>query len=246
MLRIHSFESMGTHDGPGIRLVVFLQGCNFRCLYCANPDTIPIGKGGKLIPIEEVLRRAINEKPFFGKRGGITFSGGEPTVQAKALIPLCKELKREGIHICLDSNGSIINPHVMELLEYVDMVLLDCKQINQSKHLNLTEVSNSNTLKMADYLQSINKPVRLRYVFVPSISDAEEDLHALGHHFSQYTNIERLELLPYHTFGKHKYETMDQEYKLNHIEEPSREHVKWAIGILEQYFDNVWWQFAED
>ena len=104
MLRIHSFESLGTFDGPGIRLVVFMQGCNFGCLYCANPDTIPIGKGGKLIENAEILRRAVSEKPFFGKRGGITFSGGEPTIQAKELIPLCRELKKEGIHIVLDSN----------------------------------------------------------------------------------------------------------------------------------------------
>ena len=109
MLRIHSFESMGTFDGPGLRLVVFLQGCNFQCLYCANPDTIPIGKGGKLIEEAEVLRRAISERPFFGKRGGITFSGGEPTVQAQALITsLIVQLQgSRGYHICLDTQGSI-------------------------------------------------------------------------------------------------------------------------------------------
>ena len=121
MLRIHSFESMGTFDGPGASLSgIPPRGCNFQCLYCANPDTIPIGKGGKLIEEAEVLRRAISERPFFGKRGGITFSGGEPTVQAQALIPLCRQLKEEGIHICLDTQGSIRNAYVDELLSIVD------------------------------------------------------------------------------------------------------------------------------
>lgn len=149
MLRIHSFESMGTFDGPGLRLVVFLQGCNFQCLYCANPDTIPIGKGGKLIEEAEVLRRAISERPFFGKRGGITFSGGEPTVQAQALIPLCRQLKEEGIHICLDTQGSIRNAYVDELLSIVDMVLLDCKHVLPEGHRRLTTQSNANTFATA-------------------------------------------------------------------------------------------------
>ena len=108
MINVHSYESMGTFDGPGLRLVVFLQGCNFRCLYCANPDTIPL-KGGKPTEAEEIVRMALSQKAFFGKKGGITFSGGEPTLQAKALIPLFRRLKEESIHICLDSNGSVLN-----------------------------------------------------------------------------------------------------------------------------------------
>lgn len=233
---------MGTFDGPGLRLVVFLQGCNFRCLYCANPDTIPIGEGGRLTTAAEVLRRAVSEKPFFGKRGGITFSGGEPTVQARELIPLCRALREEGIHICLDSNGSIRNAYVDELLELVDMVLLDCKQINPERHKLLTAISNHNTLLTAEQLQQMNKPVRLRYVFVPGYSDAEEDLHALGRHFGGYTNIERLELLPYHTYGKHKYETLGQPYALTDVHEPSQEEIDRARAILSSYFSNVWTQ----
>lgn len=108
MINVHSYESMGTFDGPGLRLVVFLQGCPFRCLYCANPDTIDV-KGGTPTTPEKILQMAISQKAFFGKKGGITFSGGEPTLQAEALIPLFKELKANGIHICLDSNGGIWN-----------------------------------------------------------------------------------------------------------------------------------------
>ena len=140
------------------------MGCNFQCLYCANPDTIPIGKGGKLIEEAEVLRRAISERPFFGKRGGITFSGGEPTVQAQALIPLCRQLKEEGIHICLDTQGSIRNAYVDELLSIVDMVLLDCKHVLPEGHRRLTTQSNANTFATAEQLRQMGKPVRMRYV----------------------------------------------------------------------------------
>lgn len=233
---------MGTFDGPGLRMVVFLQGCNFKCLYCANPDTIPIGEGGKLIEDEEVLRRAVNEKPFFGRRGGVTFSGGEPTVQAKELIPVCRKLKEEGIHICLDSNGSIRNAYVEELWSLIDMVLLDCKQINPQRHQLLTAASNLQTLRTAEYLQEIGKPVRLRYVLVPGYSDAEEDLHELGKRFGQFKNIERVEILPYHTYGKHKYETIGQPYLLEGVREPSEEEIDKARSILQQYFSVVWTQ----
>ena len=112
MIRVHSYESMGTFDGPGLRLVVFLQGCNFRCLYCANPDTIDVKGESTETPADKIVRMAVSQKAFFGKKGGITFSGGEPTLQAKALIPLFRHLKEQGIHICVDTNGSIWNENV--------------------------------------------------------------------------------------------------------------------------------------
>lgn len=242
MIRIHSFESMGTFDGPGLRLVVFLQGCNFHCLYCANPDTIPIGEGGKMIEEEEIIKRAISEKPFFGKRGGVTFSGGEPTVQAKELIPICRILKENDIHICLDSNGSIRNKYVTELLEIVDMVLLDCKEINPKRHEIITKVSNKNTLQTAQQLREMGKPVRLRYVLVPGYSDFEEDLHKVGEHFKDFENIDRFEILPYHTYGKHKYETLGQEYLLKDVKEPTKDDVNRVKEIMNKYFTNVWAQ----
>ena len=142
MIRVHSYESMGTFDGPGLRLVVFLQGCNFRCLYCANPDTIdPKGESKETSP-DEILRMAMSQKPFFGKKGGVTFSGGEPTVQAKELIPLFRRLKESGIHICVDTNGSVWNDDVKELLSLADLILLDVKQYNPERHRVLTERSN--------------------------------------------------------------------------------------------------------
>lgn len=165
MINVHSYESMGTFDGPGLRLVVFLQGCPFRCLYCANPDTIDV-KGGTPTTPEEILQMAISQKAFFGKKGGITFSGGEPTLQAEALIPLFKELKANGIHICLDSNGGIWNEKVEELFSLTDLVLLDIKQFNPERHRTLTGRSNEQTLRTAAWLEEHEHPFWLRYVLV--------------------------------------------------------------------------------
>ena len=161
MINVHSYESMGTFDGPGLRLVVFLQGCNFRCLYCANPDTIE-AKGGTATDPEEIVRMAVSQKAFFGKKGGITFSGGEPTFQAKSLIPLFKRLKEAGIHICLDTNGGLWNNDVEELLELTDLVLLDIKEFNPEHHQSLTGRSNEQTLKTAAWLETNHKPFWLR------------------------------------------------------------------------------------
>ena len=179
MINVHSYESMGTFDGPGLRLVVFLQGCPFRCLYCANPDTIEV-KGGKPTSLQEVKEMAVSQKPFFGKKGGITFSGGEPTLQAENLLPLFDELKKEDIHICLDSNGGIWNEKVEQLLKLTDLVLLDIKQYNPQRHRDLTGRSNEQTLRTAEWLETHGKPFWLRYVLVPGYSDFEEDIRKLG------------------------------------------------------------------
>ena len=227
---------MGTYDGPGLRLVVFLQGCPFRCLYCANPDTIPFD-GGKDTDVEHIVKMAVSQKPFFGRRGGVTFSGGEPTAQAKDLIPVVKGLKEEGIHICIDTNGGIWNPAVEELLGMIDLVLLDVKQINPERHLNLTERSNEQTLKTAQWLEDNNKPFWLRYVLVPGISDFEEDIRAFGEHFKSFKMLQRVEILPYHTLGIHKYETMGQEYKLKDTKTNTPEQLDRAMALFNEYFD---------
>ena len=230
MLRIHSYESMGTFDGPGLRLVVFLQGCNFRCLYCANPDTID-ACGGKPTPAEEILRMATDQKPFFGRRGGVTFSGGEPTFQATALVPLVRQLHGAGIHVCLDSNGGVWNPAVEELLGLVDLVLLDVKQADPERHRALTGRENAQTLRTAAWLEAHGKPFWLRYVLVPGISDAEADIRALGERLGGYKSVERVELLPYHTLGVHKYEAMGLEYKLRDVRENTPEQLDRAAAL---------------
>ena len=236
MIRVHSYESMGTYDGPGLRLVVFLQGCPFRCLYCANPDTIAFDGGTPTEP-EHIINMAVSQKPFFGRRGGVTFSGGEPTVQAKDLIPVVKGLKEQGINVCIDTNGGIWNPAVEELMQEIDLVLLDVKQINPERHLNLTERSNEQTLKTAQWLEDNGKPFWLRYVLVPGISDFEEDIRALGEHFKSFKMLQRVEVLPYHTLGIHKYETMGQEYKLKETKTNTPEQLDRAMALFNEYFD---------
>ncbi len=236
MIRVHSYESMGTYDGPGLRLVVFLQGCPFRCLYCANPDTIAFDGGTPTEP-EQIINMAVSQKPFFGRRGGVTFSGGEPTAQAKDLIPVVKGLKEQGIHVCIDTNGGIWNPAVEELLKEIDLVLLDVKQINPERHLNLTERSNEQTLKTAQWLEANERPFWLRYVLVPGISDFEDDIRAFGEHFKDFKMIQRVEILPYHTLGIHKYETMGQEYKLKDTKTNTPEQLNKALALFKEYFD---------
>ena len=238
MINVHSYESMGTFDGPGLRLVVFLQGCNFRCLYCANPDTIA-GKGGTPTPPEEIIRMTMSQKPFFGKRGGITFSGGEPTFQAKALVPLVHDLKEKGIHVCLDSNGGIWNEDVEMLLKLVDLVLLDTKEFNPSHHQSLTGRRNEQTLRAANWLEANEKPFWLRYVLVPGYSDFEADIRQLGQNLGKYKMIQRVEILPYHTLGVHKYEAMGQKYLLKDVKENTPEQLDKATEIFKEYFSNV-------
>lgn len=237
MIRVHSYESLGTFDGPGIRLVVFLQGCNFRCLYCANPDTIDLKGESKETSIDYIVDQAVSEKPFFGKRGGITFSGGEPTLQAEALIPLFRRLKEQGIHICLDTNGSIWNEAVEELLSLTDLVLLDMKEFDAAQHRLLTERSNEQTLRTAAWLEAHNRPFWLRYVLVPGYSDREADIRALGMHFGAYKQLERIEILPYHTLGVHKYEAMGKPYHLKGVKENTPEQLEQARKLFEEYFD---------
>lgn len=240
MIRVHSYESLGTYDGPGIRLVVFLQGCNFRCLYCANPDTIDAKGESKETSPEEILKMAVSQKPFFGKKGGITFSGGEPTFQAKALVPLFKMLKEAGIHICVDTNGGIWNDDVKEMLSLADLVLLDVKEFNPSRHKTLTERSNEQTLKTAAWLEENGKPFWLRYVLVQGYSAFNDDMEVLGEHFKDYKQIERVEILPYHTLGVHKYEAMNMEYKLKGVEYNTPEQLENARNIFQKYFKTVY------
>ncbi|MBD5360532.1 MAG: pyruvate formate lyase-activating protein [Bacteroides sp.] len=236
MLRVHSYESMGTFDGPGLRLVVFLQGCPFRCLYCANPDTIdPRGESVETDP-EHILQMAVDQKPFYGRRGGITFSGGEPTVQARELIPLFERLRQAGIHICLDTNGAIVSADVDRLHDLTDIILLDVKQIRPDKHQALTGLSNQNTLENARRLAAKGKDVWLRYVLVPGISDADEDIHELGRQLGPMANIRRVEILPYHTLGVHKYAAMGLPYQLADTPKNTHEALDHAREILTEYF----------
>ena len=186
---------------------------------------------------DEIVKMAVSQKPFFGRRGGITFSGGEPTMQAKNLLPLFAKLKAEGINICIDTNGGAWTSDIETLLGQTDLVLLDCKQFNDERHKALTGRSNEQTLKTAQWLEDNGKPFWLRYVLVPGISDFEEDIRALGEHFKNYKMLQRVEILPYHTLGKHKYESLGWKYELEHIPTNTPEQMDKALALFKEYFD---------
>ena len=237
-VRVHSFESMGTYDGPGLRLVVFLQGCNFRCAYCANPDTLAL-MGGRDVAVTEIVRRAVSERPFFGRRGGVTFSGGEPTLQAGRLLPLFRLLRDEGIHICLDTNGSVDSEEARELMRLTDIVLLDVKEVNDMRHRGLTGQSNAATLATAAWLEAEGREFWLRYVLVPGVTSFAEDIKALGEMMGGYRHLTRVEILPYHTLGRHKYDHLGMAYRLDGVSENTPGQLAEAERLFKTYFANV-------
>ena len=228
---IHSTESFGAADGPGVRFIVFMQGCHMRCRYCHNPDTWKMD-GGDEVTADEILKRALLFKPYWGKDGGITISGGEPLLQIDFVIELFKKAKELGINTCIDTAG---NPFTKEepffskfeeLMKYTDLLLLDLKEINPARHKDLTGFDNSNIIEMAKYLSEINKPVWIRHVLVPEHSDFDEDLDALGDFIDTLSNVDRVEILPYHTLGKFKWENLGIPYTLESISPPSAERIE--------------------
>lgn len=238
MLRIHSIETFGTHDGPGLRLVIFLQGCNIRCLYCHNPDLLN-REGGKLVKRKEIIGLAEKQKEYFGEEGGVTISGGEPTLQPKGLNKLFRSLKRRGIKTALDTNGTINSDEVKRLYKNTDLLLLDIKHIDEKMHIKLTGASNKNVLEMAKYREDTGKPMWLRYVLVPGWNDEEKYLRALGEYFKNYKTIEKLEVLPYHTLGVYKYKELGMKYKLSRVKPPTAESIENTKKILSEYFAEV-------
>ena len=228
---VHSLESFGSVDGPGVRYVIFLSGCAMRCQFCHNPDTWKMD-GGDEVTADEILKRALRFKPYWGKDGGITISGGEPLLQIDFVIELFKKAKDLGINTCIDTAG---NPFTKEepffskfeeLMKYTDLLLLDLKEINPTRHKDLTGFDNSNIIEMAKYLSEINKPVWIRHVLVPEHSDFDEDLDALGDFIDTLSNVDRVEILPYHTLGKFKWENLGIPYTLESISPPSAERIE--------------------
>jgi pyruvate formate lyase activating enzyme len=237
-LRIHSIETFGTHDGPGIRLVIFLQGCQFRCIYCANPDTLNV-KGGTFMAIDDIVKHAIAQTTYFGKKGGVTVTGGEPLLQRSRVKELFKKLHAAGINTALDSNGKLLNAEVAELLEETDLLLLDIKHINNDWHHKITGLGNEGVLKLAAHRESTGRKMWLRYVLVPGYSDQPEYIHEMGKHFADYKTIERVQILPYHKLGVHKWQALGMQYQLEGVEPPTEKAIEEAKQILEGYFSDV-------
>ena len=236
--KIHSLESFGAADGPGVRFVVFLKGCNMRCRYCHNPDSWALEEC-TLSEVPELISRIKRYQSYWGKDGGITVSGGEPLLQAEFVTELFKAAKEENINTALDTSGEPFTfdepvfSVYRELLEYTDLVLLDIKEINDERHIRLTGKSNKNTLSMAKYLADINKPVWIRHVLVPEYTDFDEDLEELGNYIrNNLKNVTKTEVLPYHTLGMFKWEKLGINYSLDGISPPSSERIANAEKLL--------------
>lgn len=242
---IHSVETCGTVDGPGIRYIVFTQGCLLRCQYCHNADTWEIGTGKQMSP-EEIVADIELYKPFMdASGGGVTVSGGEPLLQIPFIIELFKLCKEKGIHTTIDSSAGCFSrsPEFLEqfdeLLKYTDLILLDIKHIDSKRHIKLTGKPNEHILDCARYLSEKGQPVWIRHVLVPTVNDQDEYLERMGKFLGTLNNIEKVEILPYHQLGVYKWETLGYKYPLAGIQSPSDESVEHAYKMLTKYMKNV-------
>ncbi len=235
--RIHSVESFGSADGPGVRYIVFLKGCNMRCQYCHNPDTWA-KDGGELMTPEEVLKKALRYKTYWKEKGGITVSGGEALLQIDFVTELFRLAKEKGVNTCLDTSG---NPFSMEepfkskfdeLMKYTDLFMLDIKHIDDTAHRKLTGQTNQNILEMAAYLSDHGKAMWIRHVLVPGITTEEDGLHRLRSFLDTLKTVERVEVLPYHTLGVFKWKELGIPYQLEGVDPPTKEQIDRAKEIL--------------
>lgn len=222
---IHSIESFGTVDGPGVRMVVFVKGCPMRCLYCHNPDTWEM-TGGTDMSVDDILRQ-FNAARNFYKTGGITVTGGEPLVQIDFVTELFKAAKADNIHTCLDTSGTMFTPENTakydELIKYTDLVMLDIKHIDAEEHKKLCSRPNDNILAFAKWLDKNNKVMWIRHVVVPGITENDEYLHRLGLFIGELKNVKALDVLPYHNMGEVKYKELGIDYPLKGTEPLSTE-----------------------
>ena len=232
--RIHSLESFGTVDGPGIRFVVFMQGCALKCKYCHNRDTWDINSG-TLISVDDLINKIERYKNYIlPSGGGVTVTGGEPLLQPQFLISLFKELKERGIPTAIDTSGMVdITNTMKELLSLTDLVLLDIKHINPEKCKELVGFSNEKELAFAKYLSDNNIPVWIRQVIIPGITDNKEDLLELKNFINSIKTVKNIELLPYHELGKSKWENLGLNYELEGIPSATSEDIKRVKDILE-------------
>lgn len=233
--RVHSLETFGTVDGPGIRFVLFMQGCALRCRYCHNPDTWNIGEGRQM-SVQEVLDEIEHYVHYYQRSGGgLTVSGGEPTLQAPFVSALFKAVKeRWNLHTALDSSGYCEPSNAVNLMSYTDLVLLDLKEMDDDRHLALTTQRNDRIHRFADYLKEIRKPVWIRFVLVPGLTDSYDNLIRLGAYIEQMPNAAKLEILPYHRMGVYKWEQLGLQYTLDDVPEATQDDVERAKQWIEE------------
>ncbi len=233
--KIHSFESFGTVDGPGIRFVIFFKGCPLRCLYCHNPDTWTF-ENSQEYSVDEVIAKSMKYKNYWGDKGGITLTGGEPLLQIDFITELLKKYKELGVNTALDTSGALFEnieqSKFDELIKYVDLFLLDIKHIDNDEHIKLTGKSNQNILKFARYLSDNNKDMWIRHVIVPGINLEKDYLIRTKEFIDSLKTVKKIEILPYHTLGINKYSKLGLEYKLKDTRVPTKEEIKLAKDIL--------------
>ncbi len=230
--RIHSLESFGTVDGPGIRFVVFLQGCPLRCRFCHNPDTWEVHKGTEYT-VNQLFDEIIKYKSYMDfSGGGVTFTGGEPLLQAEFILEVCKKLKGQGISIAIDTSGFIWNDMVKEVLTYTDLVLLDIKNYDPIVYKEVTGVPLDPTLKLLDYLREQEINTWIRYVLVPGLTDNLGSVRKLSEHLDKYPNVGKIEVLPFHKMGEYKWQELGLNYTLSDTKEPDQALIKEVKEIL--------------
>lgn len=235
---IHQLESFGSVDGPGVRFIIFFSGCPFRCKYCHNPDTWNL-KSGKEYTADELLKETEDCKDYWGKKGGITVSGGEPLLQLDFLLELFEKAKLQGINTCIDTAGGPFTSEgewfckFEKLMNVTDTILLDIKHIDESEHIKLTGKTGKNVIDMFHYLDKISKPVWIRHVLVPEITDNDEYLTKTRDFIRTLHNIKRVEVLPYHGLGAIKYKDLGIPYILEKTPSPTIERIENAKKILE-------------
>ncbi|ONI44542.1 pyruvate formate-lyase 1-activating enzyme [Candidatus Epulonipiscioides gigas] len=233
--RIHSIETCGTVDGPGIRYIIFMQGCPLRCQYCHNPDTWKTSTGEQ-IDSDEIIKEIIKYKPYMkNSGGGLTISGGEPLLQPEFVADIFKKAKKQGIHTCIDTSGFIGIDKIGNVLDYTDLVLLDIKSYNKDVYKDVTGVSLEPTLNFEQELMKRNIPVWIRYVLVPNLTDNLNDIEELAKYLTTLTNVERIDVLPFHKMGEFKWKELNYEYKLKNTLEPDDSLIKETKEIFKKY-----------
>lgn len=233
--RIHSLETFGTLDGPGIRFVLFMQGCALQCQFCHNPDTWDT-TAGRTVTVDEVLKQIEPYLKYYElSGGGITVSGGEPTLQAPFVAELFRQVKRRwNLHTALDSSGFCEPSHAKELLEVTDLVLLDFKEMNNERHIALTSQPNERIHRFARHLAEIGVPIWLRTVLIPGVTDSTEHLRGVGEFIASVDNVAKFEVLPYHRMGVYKWQQIGKKYPLEGVMEPTDKDVERACRLVEE------------
>lgn len=231
--RVHSFESFGGSDGPGVRFVLFLQGCPLRCAYCHNPDTWDTHAGQEM-NLKDILKKILPHKKFY-QNGGVSISGGEPLLQAEFLYDFLVALKWLGFHTAIDTSGAISLAKSKACIDEASMLLLDIKEVNERDCVKLTGASGKNALKILQYCEEVGKPVWVRFVCVPERTLKREKIHALGEILRGLKCVEKVQLLPFHQLGAHKYAELGLHYTLENLSPPTNEAMQEARGILASY-----------